>query len=82
MNKTYEKCCLDKKAKSYQQLHPLIKELRVLANGWRHMPSDPHNIANSVMITLEEVANAIVRAYGNFDENKPNKPNKTKQNEN
>jgi hypothetical protein len=45
-------------------LQPLVKELRTLAEGWRNSPSDPHNIANAVMVALLEVSNAIVRAYG------------------
>jgi len=45
-------------------LQPLVKELRTLADGWRNSPSDPHNIANAVMVALLEVSNAIVRAYG------------------
>lgn len=46
------------------QLQPLVKELRALADGWRNSPTDPHNIANAVMVALLEVSNAIVRAYG------------------
>lgn len=45
-------------------LQPLVKELRTLADGWRNLPSDPHNIANAVMVALLEVSNAIVRVYG------------------
>ncbi len=44
-------------------LRPLVKELRLLANGWQNTQNDPHNIANAVMIALQEVSNAIVRAY-------------------
>lgn len=40
----------------------LVKELRKLAEGWRNAPVDPYNIANAVMVSLHEVANAIVRA--------------------
>jgi hypothetical protein len=51
----------DNKADS---MKPLVDELRVLAEGWRNSTSDPHNIANAVMVALQEVSNAIVRAYG------------------
>lgn len=47
-----------------EELQPLVKELRALSEGWRNSPSDPHNIANAVMVALLEVSNAIVRAYG------------------
>lgn len=50
---------------SNKECERLVKELRKLAESWRNAPVDPYNIANAVMVSLHEVANAIERTKEN-----------------